>query len=218
MPALVKTALFFALIHISDFVMGQTQGTVELALRLERWIEKNAHPIKNAMNPGVDTVRLDALEKTLQCHLPQAVRGFYLQSDGQKDHLGGVFEGEELLSTDRILSEWKAWRTVMEDSSMKDLRSSPDAGVKNDWWNAKWIPITYDGHGNHYCLDLDPAAGGQVGQIIRMWHDGPERELVSSSFESWMLDYVTALEAGNFVYSDEIGGIVTKEEASEYER
>jgi len=36
-------------------------------------------------------------------------------------------------------------------------------------------PLTDSGSGDRHCLDLDPAPGGSVGQVILMWHDSPER-------------------------------------------
>ncbi|MEH2143178.1 SMI1/KNR4 family protein [Nostoc sp.] len=77
-----------------------------------------------------------------------------------------------------------------------------------DWWSPLWIPLTYDGAGNHDCLDLAPAKGGKVGQIIQMWHDEGERELVASSFQNWLEEYATGLESDQYVFSHEYGGIV----------
>jgi cell wall assembly regulator SMI1 len=57
--------------------------------------------------------------------------------------------------------------------------------VRDDWWNPRWIPFTHDGGGNHLCLDLDPAEGGAVGQVISMWHDSGERAVQGHSFGEW---------------------------------
>ena len=88
----------------------------------------------------------------------------------------------------------------------------PDKGIKNDWWNDSWIPITYDGSGNHYCLDLDPTEEGIYGQIIRMWHDDAERTLVANSFKEWIVDYKDKLVSGQMVYSEDYFGIIDKDE------
>ncbi len=217
-PIFRTILLGLGLIRTPSISMAQSPDAGSMALRLEHWIAGNAVPIKDALKPGATMAVLDTLERTMQCRLPDAMRRFYMQRNGQKDDLGGVFEGEELLSAERIMAEWKVWDDLLMKGEFKDIHSAPDQGIKNDWWNPKWIPLTYDGHGNHYCLDLDPAPGGHAGQIIRMWHDASERELISASFEQWMSDYVKALEAGKYVYSEDAGGVVSKEEAREYER
>jgi len=76
-----------------------------------------------------------------------------------------------------------------------------------------WIPITANGSGDNYCIDLDPTDEGQKGQIIRMWHDDPQRELVSSSFRQWIYDYIADLENNVYEASDDIGwgGVVRKD-------
>ncbi|MBO7776747.1 SMI1/KNR4 family protein [Burkholderia pseudomallei] len=58
--------------------------------------------------------------------------------------------------------------------------------MKDDWYNLKWIPFTHDGSGIRLCLDLDPAEGGTLGQVVRIWHDDEARELVAGSFSEWL--------------------------------
>lgn len=70
---------------------------------------------------------------------------------------------------------------------------------------------THDGAGNHDCLDLSPAAGGNVGQIISMWHDGDARELLAPSFQTWLQTYVEGLESGRLVYAEVYGCIADVE-------
>ena len=126
---------------------------------------------------------------------------------------------EELLSFERIADEWKVWKDLLDSKDFEDkngpFSSTPDSGIKKDWWNALWIPFTYDGSGNHYCLDLDPSNEGTYGQIIRMWHDDPQRNLVANSFSVWMTDYKNKLVSGQLVYSEDYFGIIDKEEVNE---
>ncbi len=71
----------------------------------------------------------------------------------------------------------------------------------NYWWNPKWIPITYDGAGNQDCLDLDPDINGNYGQIITLWHDCDDRELVAVNFRSWLEKIAEDLESGVYIYN-----------------
>ncbi|PPK42935.1 hypothetical protein B0G57_11531 [Trinickia symbiotica] len=42
---------------------------------------------------------------------------------------------------------------------------------------------------------LDGAEGGTYGQVIRIWHDDAQRELVASSFREWLHRLVTSQTA-----------------------
>ena len=46
--------------------------------------------------------------------------------------------------------------SVQDAGEFEGCESDPDVGIRNNWWNDKWIPITYDGAGKHDCLDLAP--------------------------------------------------------------
>ena len=41
-----------------------------------------------------------------------------------------------------------------------------------------------------------------------MWHDDPERSVKATSFGEWFEDYLIGIFHGNFVYSEDYGGIV----------
>lgn len=85
------------------------------------------------------------------------------------------------------------------------ITSDPDPGIKNDWWNPKWIPITADGCGDNFCIDMDPAEAGRAGQIISMWHDAGWREIKSNSFENWIIQYASDPKSGKYIYEEQLG-------------
>ncbi len=62
----------------------------------------------------------------------------------------------------------------------------------------KWY---YDGAGNQDCLDLDPDINGNYGQIITLWHDCDDRELVAVNFRSWLEKIAEDLESGVYIYN-----------------
>src|SRR5262249_17787219 len=126
----------------------------------------------------------------------------------------GLIDATELLSLERILSEWKVWKEVLDCGDFDGVTSEPQDGIKDDWWNQRWVPLTYDGSGNHLCLDCDPGEGGANGQIITMWHDSAERELISASFEGWMNSFAADLENDRYEYSEEYGGLIQKDDRS----
>jgi cell wall assembly regulator SMI1 len=121
--------------------------------------------------------------------------------------------GCELLSLERVREEWGAWKGLLDGGAFRNFRSDSDGRVVEDWWHARWIPLTYDGAGNHHCLDLNPGPRGQAGQIIQMWHDDSARPVIAPSYRAWLVAFADALDAGEYVYSDQYLGLVPPEDA-----
>jgi cell wall assembly regulator SMI1 len=181
-----------------------------LVMRLRAALEALQPGLSAHLRPGVSEAGLAGLEGGLGLRLPDDVRAFYRQVDGQSPDGPGLWEGTELLSAERILDEWTVWKDLLERGDFVDVKCDPDPGVKDDWWNAKWVPLTYNGSGDHHCLDLDPGVGGRNGQVIEMWHDEPTRPLVAPAFRKWLTNYCDGLERGEYVFSDEYFAVVPK--------
>jgi cell wall assembly regulator SMI1 len=169
----------------------------------------------NNLNEPVTDEQIKQLEEKISAKFPEEFIEFYKVHNGQDSDGPGLIFCEELLSFERINNEWGIWKGLYDSKTFEDenghFTCEPDKGIKNIWWNPLWIPITYDGSGNHYCLDLDPADSGNYGQIIRMWHDDPSRTFEASSFKIWIEKYANDLVNGKLVYSDDYYGIIEKE-------
>ncbi|HLJ97345.1 MAG TPA: SMI1/KNR4 family protein [Gemmataceae bacterium] len=190
--------------------------------RLESWIRENAPEILATLQPGATTEELQQAEDELRVALPKSVRDFYRIHNGQAtDKYGFTAQmflyGWQVPNLKRVVHQWKGWKEVLERGAFQGVRSTPDKGVRNDWWNVKWIPVTQNASGDHLCIDLAPAKGGAVGQMISVWHDAPERSIVGASFQEWVERFATGLEKGAYVYSKSYGGIIEAAEASYYD-
>ena len=129
---------------------------------------------------------LRALEAGLGVALPEAWRESLRLHDGQEAGRTEPFAGETLLSARQILAQWSIWRELVARGDLADCEGEPEPGIRGDWYNLKWIPLTHNGSGDHLCIDLDPDEGGRIGQVIRVWHDSPEREHVAESVGEWL--------------------------------
>lgn len=137
------------------------------------------------LSEGASEETIAAVEVVLGMRLPAEVVAFYRRHDGAEDW--EVLEGRELLSLERIVAEWQVWKGLLDNGTFEtNDQGEPDAGVQQRWWIPEWIPITYDGAGNHHVLDLAPAEGGTHGQILSFWHDDPARTVVAKSFLEWL--------------------------------
>ncbi len=185
----------------------------EIWARIDAWLKVNAPKVFDRLQPGASDSVIEAVENALSIQFPEDVKASYRIHNGQQTiyDYGLIPDAQEFLSLDRVQAEWAVWKELLNQGQLVG-KSEPGLGIKSDWWNARWIPLTWDGDGNHYCLDLDPAEGGTVGQIIRMIHDDSYRELLAPSFHSWLEDYAAKLESGEYVFSEKhFPGIVSLE-------
>ena len=168
-------------------------------------------------NAGASEAEFEQLEQLIQAKLPEDFKALYRVFNGQVYEEGYVFDGEEWLSLERMAEEWEVWKGLLDDGEFDDdeegeADEDADPEVKAVWWSPLWIPFTYDGSGNHLCLDLDPTSAGTYGQVIRMWHDDPQRPLEAKTFADWLETYIRGMEEGLYVYSEDYGGIFKKED------
>lgn len=185
----------------------------ELWKQLEDWLSVHWPDGLAALNPPATDEQIASLEQTLGTSLPQEFVACLKVHNGQSELAGGLFDGSEFLSTSGIRSQWKIWKDLLDSGGFDGIKSEPQAGIRSDWWNPRWIPFTHNGGGDHHCIDLAPAEGGQVGQVITMWHDMGGRELQGKSFDAWFREYVAAVVAGEYTYSDDFGGLVHQDDA-----
>jgi cell wall assembly regulator SMI1 len=103
-----------------------------------------------------------------------------------------------------VVYEWSVWREVLLAGDLPELLDPPQDPIKPFPWNLKWIPLTEVGGGGHYCVDLDPAPGGRVGQIIYFYTAiGPIR-IVATGFAEWLEQYAARLESGLYTLGPDL--------------
>ena len=179
--------------------------------KFKKWLTLNYSDGLLDLNPPATDAEIEELITTIGVDLPKDFIAILKIHNGQKGEAAWLFDSQEFLSTHRIMEEFNIWKKLLK-SELQGKVSTPDDGVKNDWWNINWIPFTSDGCGDHYCLDLNPNAKGKSGQIITLWYESSEREIVSSSFSQWFEEYIDLLYTGELLYSKEYNSIVHKDE------
>ena len=185
----------------------------KLFARFTDWLGINHPEGLEVLNPPATDDDIQKLEAVLGFSLPEDLAQALKIHNGQNPVSGPLLPGGEFLSTKAIAEQWTIWKGLVDEGTFKDIRSEPERGIKNDWWNIKWIPVTHDGGGNHSCIDTDPDKGGTYGQVISMEHDMDERNLLAKSFTLWLSAYISDLEKGEYVYSDDYDAIVHKDDA-----
>lgn len=179
--------------------------------RFKQWLSLNYSDGLLDLNPPASDDEIEELTKTLGVELPSDFISVLKIHNGQKGESAWLFDSQEFLSSHRIIEEFNTWKNLL-DTELQGKKSLPDDGVKNDWWNINWIPFTSDGCADHYCFDLNPNPTGIKGQVITLWYELEEREIVARSFLEWFKQYVDQLYTGELFYSQEYNSIVYKDE------
>ena len=134
---------------------------------------------------GASATAIARAEEALGLALPDEVRAWYAAHDGGGDDY--VLAGREFLSLAHMVAQWKIWKQLLDQGTFgANDHGAPDIGVQKKWWISEWVPVTYDGAGNHHVIDLAPAPGGQLGQVLSFWHDDSPRTVVAPSFLKWL--------------------------------
>jgi len=160
---------------------------------LEHNLKKSNPSLFEDLAPPATSREIDDLEKQLGVSLPKDFIECLKIHNGQYGHTEGLFSGLEFLSTTRILAEWSIWKGLFDYGDFNDMKAESDKEINSVWWDTKWIPFTYNGSGDHLCIDLNPTTGGKTGQIITLWHDSGERKMKARSFSEWFTCFVNKM-------------------------
>ena len=180
--------------------------------RFKDWLKANYNDGLEDLNPPASDKEIKELTDTLGIELPIDFITVLKMHNGQKGDSAWLFDSQEFLSTYRIIEEWNNWKKFSQSKEFPKVAAIADEGIKSNLWNSKWLTFSSNGAGDNYCIDLDPTSSGTKGQIITLWHDFAERELVSLTFKEWFKDYVDQLFSGDLFYSKEYNSIVIKDE------
>lgn len=164
--------------------------------RIERWLKAHAPAILADMRPGASPAEIRATEEQLGCTFPEPVREWFATHDGTASC--ALLEYWDLYSLAEVVAAWKTMKALYDDGTFAEFESDPIGPIRTEWWHPAWVPLTGEPGGNHLCLDLAPADGGSVGQVISWVHDDSVREVVAPTFGAWFEQLADGLEAGAY--------------------
>lgn len=166
--------------------------------RIENWLAENAPELHAGLPLGATEEEIVALETQMEVRFPDDFRESLQLHNGETTGSRPIYliGGESLCSLKNIFENWDCFTELLQNGDFDGNKATATGPVKPDWWNVRWIPITSNGGGDHICLDVDPASGGRPGQVIQMWHDWGQREVLAESFTAWLSDFADDLEEG----------------------
>jgi cell wall assembly regulator SMI1 len=167
--------------------------------KLERRLQTAEPGLLKLLPRGATPGELATAERAVGA-LPALVRAIYRVHNGiGMPATGGhgdqrYAQASYFLSLSDMVSAWQDLNEVLNLRAFDDARVCVEGSLRSRWWHPRWIPITATGGGDCYCLDLDPAAGGTVGQIVNFGHDSPERAVHSPDLARFLLEHVEEYE------------------------
>jgi cell wall assembly regulator SMI1 len=174
--------------------------------RIEAWFRLNAPHALAEFQPGASADTIARAESAIGLRFPEAMRESYRIHNGSG--LLRMFPEGRLMELDYpgddIVYHWNEWREMLEEGSLPEVVIDPEGPIKLVRWNVKWVPLTDIGQGNHYCVDLDPAPSGRVGQIIWYHHEVGAVRVVAADFAQWLDRYAMGLETGLYSFGPEL--------------
>lgn len=149
-------------------------------VRIEAVLCASVPDLFAALPAGASSEAIADAEQQLGIELPADVRASYSIHDGSGGEIDGAgivpseyysVMGVPLLSLDEVVRTWQMWQEWRRDATASNDRGDPPEGpVRTERYNARWIPVTWDGGACNLCIDLDPAPGGVTGQVIFLDH------------------------------------------------
>ncbi|WP_349606906.1 SMI1/KNR4 family protein [Cupriavidus sp. DF5525] len=159
--------------------------------QLEIWLKANNSALFADLNPPATDADIQDLEQKLGVSLPAAYIDCLKVHMGQKGKAEWLFDGNEFLSIRHVLMSWSTWNDLLDEGDLDGRIARSDAEVQAAWWMKGWIPFASNGGGDYLCLDMSPSPQGRAGQVIEVFHDFPERRLLSLDFGDWFDNFVS---------------------------
>jgi cell wall assembly regulator SMI1 len=167
----------------------------EAFAKIEAYYKANNARDLEALNPPATMKDIQVLEKKLPSphRLPISYVEWLKMHNGADSYrvkpvANFEFGPWEPMSITEVIDAWETLNGDLEDEP--GYKGVGDKGVKSVWWNPKWIPIFANPSGDYLVIDLDPAPGGKIGQIVHYWHDYDGRKVFAVDFEECFVNLV----------------------------
>lgn len=154
-----------------------------------------------------EAAEIEELERQLGLRLPDDLRALYAVADGDDKNCGSrLFDRHPWVDLGRLVSRhhtdhlWatgNTWKYHTLDSDCSDGLPNPKVRPSVD--RPGWIIFAESTGGDFLAVDMDPAAGGRPGQVIRVGlhhDDGPV--YVADSVTELLRLQLAALERGDY--------------------
>lgn len=159
--------------------------------RFEAWLEAHLPDYLAALQPGLTSEAIRALEGDLGSALPPAVHALYRWRNGVPSGAGPLQFLRHFLPLDEAMARWRL--LVAMHRAAEWGPGLPGA------WSEHWFPIAGWSNGFQLAIDLRGTYKGKRGQVLVAWLKDEDRQLAAPDLGSWWAAHVDALASGRIV-------------------
>lgn len=171
------------------------------------YIEQAASKQGFALPPAASEAEITAAEEKISLQLPDSYREFLGVHNGTGEtwilpYKSGDFK---LLS---VADTAELWRSNVDteaqyecnaDVNLDDIDPECEHPIQPAFWLSGWIPISENGCGDYFFLDMAPSKFGNKGQVVDWWHEAPlEAEVISDSFAAFFHKFAEGIHTDLF--------------------
>ena len=159
---------------------------------LDGWLEAHAPHLLACFGEPVTAKSLEETVTFLGRDLPTAYVDFLREHDGQRfvtgdipgaGTLAPIFGAFEILPVSYARGEWRSMREWGEGMGGIEAVGPVRAVYAHEAW---WPFTVIYGSSHHHCIDLDPAPGGDVGQVIVVSMKDDRRTVIAPSLDAFL--------------------------------
>jgi cell wall assembly regulator SMI1 len=173
-------------------------GSRSVTHPLFEFLATRMEPAHATLREACDDRAIAEVETKLGRRLPRAFVALYREHDGQDEAAppACVFESLRWLPLGECLDA----RTRMIEVLDELRRDFPNV----EPWHADWLPFAADGAGHVWALDL------ASGAVFAWSHDRDDRLRLATSFDAFVVEYVTSFARGERVVDPKRGATRTR--------
>ncbi len=177
---------------------------------LHSWFGEHQPAATGGLRKPASEAELDAFSEAIGIELPDEHRALYRLADGSDLDIPSILDDghwffplEEALNhfntmkgfaDAKPLDDFARWREEIEDTVI-----TVEGPVKPHLFSIHWIPLSSSNGDVHRYIDLDPAPGGSVGQVIEVYPEACSHRVLANGIAEYLADYVEGLQAGDFI-------------------
>lgn len=193
----------------------QPEKLAEDLKRIGAWIEKNVPPrFFPIYRQPASVEEITQAERRVGVGFHPHLRILLSSANGATDNSPSLVNTFSLMSADEIVSAYEFLSAEFPDGrNIEHPDHAPiDAapGIRSTWWWPKWIPFMANGGGDYLCVDMDPAPGGNSGQVVIYYHDETFRSKEAPDIGQMFARIADGLETGTYTFDSEGYMIVEK--------
>jgi cell wall assembly regulator SMI1 len=184
--------------------------------RIEAAVGALAPDLIGNLAEGATVKEINAFEKVIKRKLPEEVRRSFRAHNGEHTEGPSIVAGLPFGSLAWASDEWSRWASYQgSDPLERPIReleilygSTPKDAIQLRSANRNWVQLVDLGDGNYFGLDFDPGSEGVLGQVINFGRNENRKAVWAWSWGWFLNDLAEELEADNFRYDSNYGGLL----------